>query len=212
MWKEQRRESTLHNRTKGKCTCSVCIMKLDQPYNLPPDWGRWLAYGREIYVGHGYVGDGRAYHYRARAALTAVAQAVAGMSLAAKNCRPLGPESVNPLPPWAIAVLLHWLIVSAEITCQCHGPSTERQKTMWHRPGGATTTGPDATPPSAICQNLGGGGGGGGAVGAGGGSAGGWGGVLAAWPGGGAARNPLLSHAYLKGVSGGHGGIEVCMR
>ena len=63
-------------------------------------------------------------------------------------------------------------------------------------PGGATTTGPDATPPSAICQNWGGSWGGGGGVG---GRVGG--GVLAAWPGG--AHNPLLSH--LKGVPGGMG-------
>ena len=58
-------------------------------------------------------------------------------------------------------------------------------------------------PPPSYLSKLAGGGGG---VGAGGGSVGGWGrGVLAAWRGGGAARNPLLSHAYLKGVSGGMG-------
>ena len=40
----------------------------------------------------------------------------------------------------------------------------------------------------------------------GGGVSGRVGGVLAAWPGGGGgARNPLLSHAYLKGVFGGMG-------
>ena len=58
------------------------------------------------------------------------------------------------------------------------------------------------TPP-AIGQNLrGGGGGGGGGVG----SAGGWGrGYWQLGRGGGAARDPLLPHAYLKGVSGGMG-------
>ena len=74
-------------------------------------------------------------------------------------------------------------------------------------PRRATTTGPDATPPPppAICQNLGGGGGGGGgAVGAGEGVGGrvrgGGGGIGSSAGGGGAARNPLLPHAYLKGV------------
>ena len=42
--------------------------------------------------------------------------------------------------------------------------------------------------------------GGGGAAGAGGGRREGGGGLLAARPGGGAARNPILPHAYLKGV------------
>ena len=72
--------------------------------------------------------------------------------------------------------------------------------------GGATTIGPDATHPPAICQNLRGGGSWGGGGGVGGRA--GEGGVLAAQPGGGAARDPLLPHAYLKGVcvSGGGGG------
>ena len=69
--------------------------------------------------------------------------------------------------------------------------------------GGATTIGPDATHPPAICQNLRGGG-----QLEQGGSAAGWGGggTLAARRGGGpkrggeAARDLLLSHAYLKGV------------
>ena len=67
-------------------------------------------------------------------------------------------------------------------------------------PGGATSTGPDATPPQLSVKTCRGG-----ELGRGGGGSAG-GGVLAAWPGeGGAARNPLLSHAYLKGVSGGMG-------
>ena len=56
--------------------------------------------------------------------------------------------------------------------------------------------------PSSYLSKLGGG------VGAGGAGVGGrGGGGLAAQPGGGAARNPLLPHAYLKGVcvSGGMG-------
>ena len=78
-------------------------------------------------------------------------------------------------------------------------------------PGGATTTGPDATPPPqlSICQNLQGGEG---TVGAGGESrrergGGGGRGIGSSAGEGGAARNPLLPHAYLKGVcvSGGMG-------
>ena len=67
---------------------------------------------------------------------------------------------------------------------------------------GATAIGPDATLTPGICQNLRGGCGGGY-----------WqlsrGGV----PSGGRAHNPLLPHAYLEGVcvSGGGGGVEVCM-
>ena len=59
--------------------------------------------------------------------------------------------------------------------------------TATHIHGGATTTGPDATHPPAICQNSGGGGGGGGSWGGvqpgvgGGGQAGGRGG--GGWPG-----------------------------
>ena len=92
------------------------------------------------------------------------------------------------------------------------------EHTMGHLPylrvqitGGATTIGPDATHPSAICQNLRGGGG----------SAGGWRGGGGNWQlgrggrsqGGGGTCDPLLPHAYLKGgcVSGGMG-IEVCVR
>ena len=64
---------------------------------------------------------------------------------------------------------------------------------------GATTTGPDATPPPAICQHLRGGGGGswdwGGGVGVRLG-----GGLIGSSAGGGAVRDPLLPHAYLKGV------------
>ena len=68
--------------------------------------------------------------------------------------------------------------------------------------GGATTSGPDATHPPAICQNSGGGGGAEGAVwgrgrleGVGGGGFGrGGGGVPKV---GGPARDPLLPHAYL---------------
>ena len=56
--------------------------------------------------------------------------------------------------------------------------------------GGATTTGPDATYPPAICQNSGGGGGGGG----GGVLPGVWGGVLPGVGGGG-------------GLAGGQGGV-----
>ena len=75
------------------------------------------------------------------------------------------------------------------------------------KPGGPTAIGPDATnpPPPGICQNLPGEGGGG-QLGRGGGGRREGLGVLAAWPGaGGAVRNPLLSHAYLKGLSGGMG-------
>ena len=54
-------------------------------------------------------------------------------------------------------------------------------------------------PPSYLSKLVGGGG-----VGAGGGSAGGRG-YWQLGRGGGAARNPLLSHAYLKGVSAGMG-------
>ena len=66
--------------------------------------------------------------------------------------------------------------------------------------GGGATTGPNAPPPPphAICQNFGG------AVGAGGG-VNGRGGGIGSLTGGGGARNPLLSHAYLKEVSGGIG-------
>ena len=52
---------------------------------------------------------------------------------------------------------------------------------MFETRGGATTTGPDATHPPTIFQNLGGGG----AVGGEGGSSGGVGGGLAGGPGGG---------------------------
>ena len=73
--------------------------------------------------------------------------------------------------------------------------------------GGATTTGPDATRPPAICQNSGrGGGGGGGGQGVvlgGGGQLGGVGGDFGRGGGfpkvGGLARDPLLPHAYLLG-------------
>ena len=58
---------------------------------------------------------------------------------------------------------------------QCHSGILQHKSTMqspedpqqmgkdtkgWASHGGATTTGPDATPPPAICQNLWGGGGG----------------------------------------------------
>ena len=56
--------------------------------------------------------------------------------------------------------------------------------------GGATTIGPDVTRPPAICQNLWGAGGGGIGSSTGGGGS----------KEGGAARDPLLPHAYLKGV------------
>ena len=73
-------------------------------------------------------------------------------------------------------------------------------------PGGATTTGPDATDPPAICQNWGGGGGEG--VVLVGGQLGGAGGGILAVGGfpkvGGLARDPLLPHAYLLGC--------VCLR
>ena len=60
-------------------------------------------------------------------------------------------------------------------------------------PGGATTTGPDATTPPSYLSKLAEGGG----LGQGGGGVGGY------WQlgrGAGAARDPLLPHAYLKGV------------
>ena len=68
-------------------------------------------------------------------------------------------------------------------------------------PAGATTSGPDATPPPpGICQNVVRGGGGGVGWRVGGGGIG-----SLAQGGGGAAHNPLPSHVYLKGVSGGMG-------
>ena len=85
---------------------------------------------------------------------------------------------------------------------------------------GATTTGPDATPPPAICQNLGGGGwggqfGGGQLEGVGGGFGRGGGSAVGGVPkgGGGAVRDPLLPHAYLQGgmCVWVFGGTEVCM-
>ena len=54
-------------------------------------------------------------------------------------------------------------------------------------PGGATTNGPDATPPQLSVKTCGGGGGGG--------SAGGWG-VLAARPAGGGVRATYYYHMY----------------
>ena len=70
-------------------------------------------------------------------------------------------------------------------------------------PGGVTKTGPDATPPPSHLSKLAGGEGGGGQLG----REGGGGGIGSSARGGGAAHNPLLPHAYLKGVcvSGGMG-------
>ena len=68
-------------------------------------------------------------------------------------------------------------------------------------PGGATTTGPDATPPPAICQNLGGGGGavgGGSSRGSGGSSRGRGGGVFLPGVGG--------------VLAGGQGGVQLGVR
>ena len=79
-------------------------------------------------------------------------------------------------------------------------PCSKWVRTLQH--GGATTTGPDATHPPAICQNSGGGGGGAGGR-SGGGQLGGVGGGFWPWGGfpkvGGLARDPLLPHAYLLG-------------
>ena len=75
----------------------------------------------------------------------------------------------------------------AKRTAECkHGKrSREKRCTRESKGGGATTTGPDATHPPAICQNLGGG------------VAGGGGGVLADGRGGGGRSctpcNPLAS-------------------
>ena len=83
---------------------------------------------------------------------------------------------------------------------------------------GATTTGPDATHP--VCQNVWGEEGAVGGVGGGGGDwlgggAGIGGTAEGGFPrGGGAARDPILLHAYLEGgmCVWGYGGMEVCMR
>ena len=67
-----------------------------------------------------------------------------------------------------------------------------------YNPGGATTAGPDATPPPAICQNL-----------QGGGSAGGLGGrywQLGRWGGGGCAQPTTITCIPHGGVWG-HGDI-----
>ena len=74
----------------------------------------------------------------------------------------------------SLFILANWLVPPGH-RCPCHG--------------GATTTGPDATYPPAICQNSGGGGGGGG----GGGQS--WGGV---WPGVGGG-----------GLAGSRGGVRL---
>ena len=62
----------------------------------------------------------------------------------------------------------------------------------WETHGGATTTGPDATYPPAICQNSGGGGGGGGGV----------------WPGVGGGVKPGVGGGGLPGVRGASDGVR----
>ena len=98
---------------------------------------------------------------------------------------------VPPLLPEA----LH---VAAGLTRNAAVATGGRGATSGLGPGGMTTTGPDATSPPSYLSKLAGGGGG---------RREGRGGGIGSSAEGGAARNLLLPHAYLKGVgvSGGMG-------